>query len=196
MSDSHKVYVRDDDEPHHEVFSGMITEFDGPMDLRPAVKVESRIRKNGGPYEPFDIDLDLETSHYKTPPLDVSVVGTVYEFDMTITWPDDKIETIPSMGMARIEVVDGGDLSKPAPQRSKIESPADFLRRMAPTQTHEGRRAFLAAADELESWQPRPGEMHEVDKAFYDLAIKERNFERTKVDRLEGEIARLRGGGS
>lgn len=48
--------------------------------------------------------------------------------------------------------------------------------------------------DNMDGWQPRPGEMHEVDQAFYDLAIKERNYERVKVDRLEAEVKRLRQG--
>jgi hypothetical protein len=42
------------------------------------------------------------------------------------------------------------------------------------------------AADD---WQPRPGQPHPIDKAFYDLAIKERDYERVKVDRLERQLA-------
>lgn len=41
-------------------------------------------------------------------------------------------------------------------------------------------------------WEPRPGEMHPVDQAFYDLAIKERNYERVKCDRLIAELAAAR----
>lgn len=37
-----------------------------------------------------------------------------------------------------------------------------------------------------------PGVMHEVDKAFYDLAITERNFARFQVANREAEIAQLR----
>jgi hypothetical protein len=37
-----------------------------------------------------------------------------------------------------------------------------------------------------------PGVMHEIDQAFYDLTVKERNLERQKVDRLEREIAQFR----
>jgi hypothetical protein len=44
----------------------------------------------------------------------------------------------------------------------------------------------------LRNWEPRAGEMHPVDKAFYDLTVKERNYERVKVERLEAEIAALR----
>jgi hypothetical protein len=44
----------------------------------------------------------------------------------------------------------------------------------------------------VEEWKSRPGEMHPVDEAFYRLAIKERDFERVKVDRLESENAQLR----
>jgi hypothetical protein len=38
-----------------------------------------------------------------------------------------------------------------------------------------------------------PGVMHEVDRAFYDLAVKERNLERFRVSRLEAEARALRG---
>jgi hypothetical protein len=31
-----------------------------------------------------------------------------------------------------------------------------------------------------------------IDRTFYELAIKERDFERRKVDRLEGELADCR----
>jgi hypothetical protein len=37
-----------------------------------------------------------------------------------------------------------------------------------------------------------PGVMHEVDRAFYDLTVKERNLERARVDRLEAEVRALR----
>jgi arginyl-tRNA synthetase len=37
-----------------------------------------------------------------------------------------------------------------------------------------------------------PGVMHEIDQAFYDLAIKERDYERRRVARLEKEVAMLR----
>lgn len=37
-----------------------------------------------------------------------------------------------------------------------------------------------------------PGVMHEVDRAFYDLVIKERDYERHRVERLERELAELR----
>jgi hypothetical protein len=40
---------------------------------------------------------------------------------------------------------------------------------------------------EIDTWEPHPGEMHPVDQAFYDLAIKERDFERNRYDRLERE---------
>jgi hypothetical protein len=43
-----------------------------------------------------------------------------------------------------------------------------------------------------DDWQPRVGEMHPVDQAFYDLTVMERNYERVKCDRLEAEIATLR----
>jgi hypothetical protein len=36
--------------------------------------------------------------------------------------------------------------------------------------------------------QPKPGEMHPVDKGFYELAVKERDYERRRVDRLESEM--------
>jgi chromosome segregation ATPase len=37
-----------------------------------------------------------------------------------------------------------------------------------------------------------PGVMHAVDKAFYDLTVTERDYERQTVDALKQEIARLR----
>lgn len=40
----------------------------------------------------------------------------------------------------------------------------------------------------MDDWKPRPGEMHPVDKAFYDLAIKERDYERVKSARLEAQL--------
>lgn len=38
-----------------------------------------------------------------------------------------------------------------------------------------------------------PGVIHEVDRAFYDLAVKERNLERMKLDRMENEVNQLKG---
>jgi hypothetical protein len=40
--------------------------------------------------------------------------------------------------------------------------------------------------------EPEPGVMHPVDEAFYKLAIKERDYERAKVDRLEAELFEAR----
>lgn len=40
--------------------------------------------------------------------------------------------------------------------------------------------------------RPQPGVMHSVDQAFYDLALKERDFERARVDRLMRETVELR----
>lgn len=33
--------------------------------------------------------------------------------------------------------------------------------------------------------EPQPGEMHEIDQAFYKLTVKERDYERTRYDNLE-----------
>lgn len=41
-----------------------------------------------------------------------------------------------------------------------------------------------------------PGVMHEVDRALYDLVVKERDFERLRVDDLKEEIRQLRSGQS
>lgn len=41
---------------------------------------------------------------------------------------------------------------------------------------------------EAEPWAPRAGQMHEVDKAFYDLTVKERDYERRRCDRLSEEL--------
>jgi hypothetical protein len=43
-----------------------------------------------------------------------------------------------------------------------------------------------AAYDELKK-KGSPGVMHEVDRAFYELAIKERDYERVRADRLQRE---------
>lgn len=45
--------------------------------------------------------------------------------------------------------------------------------------------ALLAVLPDLQ--QPQPGKMHEIDRAFYDLAIKERDYERQRADRLAAE---------
>jgi len=42
-----------------------------------------------------------------------------------------------------------------------------------------------------QSDSPQPGEMHPIDRAFYELVIKERDYERRRVDQLEAENARL-----
>lgn len=43
----------------------------------------------------------------------------------------------------------------------------------------------------LPEWQPRAGEMHPVDQAFYDLAIKERDYERVRYDRVSSVVEDL-----
>ena len=43
----------------------------------------------------------------------------------------------------------------------------------------------------LDLCEPKPGEMHEIDRAFHDLTTKERDYERTKATRLERERAEL-----
>lgn len=49
-------------------------------------------------------------------------------------------------------------------------------------------------AQELEDLRRNgvPGVIHEVDRAFYDLAVKERNLERMKLDRMENEVNQLK----
>lgn len=37
----------------------------------------------------------------------------------------------------------------------------------------------------MSAHEPQPGEMHEIDQAFYDLTVKERDYERTRYDNLE-----------
>lgn len=39
---------------------------------------------------------------------------------------------------------------------------------------------------------PKPGERHPIDQAFYELVVKERDYERVRVDRLERELAEAR----
>lgn len=50
-------------------------------------------------------------------------------------------------------------------------------------------------AQELEDLRRNgvPGVIHEVDRTFYDLAVKERNLERMKYDHMENEVNQLKG---
>lgn len=41
-------------------------------------------------------------------------------------------------------------------------------------------------------YKTEPGVMHPIDEAFYKLAIKERDYERRKADRLQQEVDWLR----
>lgn len=47
--------------------------------------------------------------------------------------------------------------------------------------------AIHQAANLLSHIEAEAGILHPVDQAFYDLAIKERDYERVKCDRLERE---------
>jgi hypothetical protein len=40
--------------------------------------------------------------------------------------------------------------------------------------------------------EPQPGVMHPVDQAFYELVVKERDYERRLVERLKDELVQLR----
>jgi hypothetical protein len=40
--------------------------------------------------------------------------------------------------------------------------------------------------------EPEAGVMHPVDKAFYDLTVKELHYERVVADRLRNELGELR----
>lgn len=40
----------------------------------------------------------------------------------------------------------------------------------------------------MSAHEPQPGEMHEIDQAFYKLTVKERDFERTRYDNLSDLI--------
>lgn len=55
---------------------------------------------------------------------------------------------------------------------------------------HIDRKADVCYVGE-DALDPRPGEMHDIDQAFYSLTIKERDYERMKVDRLERTVAEL-----
>lgn len=46
---------------------------------------------------------------------------------------------------------------------------------------------LLAEVERLRKYGT-PGVMHEMDKAFYDLTVKERNFERERATRLQAEV--------
>lgn len=39
--------------------------------------------------------------------------------------------------------------------------------------------------------EPQPGEMHEIDQAFYDLTVKERDYERRRYDNLSALIRKM-----
>jgi hypothetical protein len=146
-------YYRHEGAKRTHVFSGTLVHDHGSMDLSSAVEVKSWMRKNGGELQEVDLNVDLGTSSFTTPPLDVSVAGNRYEFETEITWPNGFVETVPNTGPLTIDVVDAAEIDARWPEPHvwpSYESPATFLRRMAPAQTHEGRRAFLAAADQLE----------------------------------------------
>lgn len=49
--------------------------------------------------------------------------------------------------------------------------------------------ALLAEVERLRA-EGAPGVMHAVDKSFHDLAIKERDYERVRVERLRAEVER------
>ncbi len=73
------------------------------------------------------------------------------------------------------------------PYLNALEAAAGFW------QQGDARRASPAVPVEPEAWEPRPGEMHPVDQAFYDTAIRERDFERARGERLMAELATARG---
>ena len=54
--------------------------------------------------------------------------------------------------------------------------------------------ALVEAKAEIERLKQEgsPGVLHEVDQAFYDLTVRERDHERQRVDRLAAEIEALR----
>lgn len=52
-------------------------------------------------------------------------------------------------------------------------------------------RALLAEVQRLKR-EGSPGVVHAVDKSFHELAIRERDFERGRADRLACEVQRLR----
>jgi len=54
---------------------------------------------------------------------------------------------------------------------------------------HDQKDALDRAAAKLNA-EPQPGVMHEMDRAFYDLAVQERDIERRRVDRLRAQIER------
>jgi hypothetical protein len=56
--------------------------------------------------------------------------------------------------------------------------------------------AIEAAALPASSPTPEAGVMHEIDRAFYDLTVRERDYERRKCDRLAAEVERLRAAAS
>jgi hypothetical protein len=85
-----------------------------------------------------------------------------------------------------------------APPDTLVEFCADAFGVGSPERRQEIAAAVLRVAHAHgmrypgEHEAPRPGEMHPIDKSFYELAVKERNYERVKVDRLETEVRALR----
>lgn len=69
------------------------------------------------------------------------------------------------------------------------EHEADMDRRSRVDHAEAGR---LHAELELLKKTGSPGVMHEIDQAFYDLTVKERDFERRKVDRLQAALEEIR----
>lgn len=82
-----------------------LTETPGqPIDLANAKDVRWYMRVNGGEAQEIDVRAIRETSRFTLPSIDVSIPGTVYEFEAEIHWGDGKIETVPGAGPFRVEV--------------------------------------------------------------------------------------------
>lgn len=76
----------------------------------------------------------------------------------------------------------------PIPSFDSEEVAIEFAKEHGLISPKRRRDESAIIAVEIPDWEPRPGEMHSVDRAFYDLAIKERDFERRRVDRLLKEL--------
>jgi len=80
---------------------------------------------------------------------------------------------------------------------AELEAEVEQLKENLAAQKAENASFYQAAADnerEIQRLQKEgtPGVMHSVDKAFYDLVVKERNYERVRVERLTAEVEQLR----
>ena len=78
----------------------------------------------------------------------------------------------------------------PKQRQQRLEAAAQAIRVQKPVGAAQTSEIALDAADAAvpvvgeEEAAPRPGELHPVDQAFYDLTVKERDYERRRYNAL------------